>query len=58
MVDVRDRDDWAGHLVGGTATEDDLRAPPGDSEFELLPGWADTWVLLARERIQQRLLHG
>ena len=57
-VDMRDRYDWAGRLVGGTATEDDLRAPPGSGEFELLPGWADTWVILARERIRQRLLHG
>jgi DNA-binding SARP family transcriptional activator len=57
-VDMRDRYDWAGRLVGGTATEADLRAPPAHDEFELLPGWAETWVILARERIRQRLLHG
>jgi DNA-binding SARP family transcriptional activator len=58
QVDVRIRYDWAGRLVDGTATDADLRAPPGHDEFELLPGWADTWVILARERTRQRLLHG
>ncbi|WP_327134202.1 SARP family transcriptional regulator [Streptomyces sp. NBC_01343] len=49
---------WAGRLIGGTATAQDLSALKWRTDaLDLLPGWYDDWVLLERERVRQRLLH-
>ncbi|MFI5979788.1 BTAD domain-containing putative transcriptional regulator [Streptomyces sp. NPDC051555] len=49
---------WAGRLIGGTATGEDLSALKWRTDaLDLLPGWYDDWVLLERERVRQRLLH-
>jgi DNA-binding SARP family transcriptional activator len=58
-VDVLQLSAWAERLIDGTATSADLGRPrPRLDEFELLPDWTESWVILARERIRQRLLHG
>ncbi len=50
---------WAGRLISGTVHPDELTIPPSWAEaLELLPGWYDDWVLLERERLRQRVLHG
>jgi DNA-binding SARP family transcriptional activator len=58
VVDVRVACEWAGRLVQGSPTRDDLRAVNwrGDC-LDLLPGWSEDWVILEREHIRQRLLH-
>ncbi len=49
---------WAGRLIDGTATTEDLCALKWRADaLDLLPGWYDDWVLIERERIRQRLLH-
>ncbi|MCJ0874244.1 BTAD domain-containing putative transcriptional regulator [Streptomyces sp. AP-93] len=49
---------WAGRLIAGTATAEDLSALKWRTDaLDLLPGWYDDWVLLERERVRQRLLH-
>lgn len=57
-VDIRALSDWAGRLVGGAASDLDLRVEPGwEDALDLLPGWYEEWVLLERERLRQRMLH-
>lgn len=59
LVDVRLLADWAARLISGRRDPDDLRQTPWDIVgVELLPGWQDHWLLLERERVRQRLLHG
>ncbi|MEV2227891.1 BTAD domain-containing putative transcriptional regulator [Streptomyces phaeochromogenes] len=58
VVDLYVLYNWAGRLIGGTATEEDLSALRWRVDaLDLLPGWYDDWVLLERERVRQRLLH-
>jgi DNA-binding SARP family transcriptional activator len=58
-VDVELVGDWAGRLISGTMHPDELTIVPSWAEaLELLPGWYDDWVLLERERLRQRVLHG
>jgi DNA-binding SARP family transcriptional activator len=58
VVDVRVACEWAGRLVRGSPTQDDLRVVNwrGDC-LDLLPGWSEDWVILEREHIRQRMLH-
>ncbi len=59
LVDVRLLGDWAARIISGERLDDDLRHTPWDlGGLELLPGWQDDWLLLERERIRQRLMHG
>lgn len=59
LVDVRLLADWAARLISGHRDPDDLRHTPWDiAGVELLPGWQDHWLVLERERVRQRLLHG
>jgi DNA-binding SARP family transcriptional activator len=58
LVDVHVVSDWAGRLVDGSATTEDLVVKPwGIDALDLLPGWYDDWALMERERVRQRLLH-
>jgi DNA-binding SARP family transcriptional activator len=58
VVDVTDVEAWAGRVLAGSATPDDLTIDPGPiAEAELLPGWYDDWVLAVRDRLRLRLLH-
>jgi DNA-binding SARP family transcriptional activator len=58
-VDVELVGDWAGRLISGTVQPDELSILPSWAEaLDLLPGWYDDWVLLERERLRQRMLHG
>jgi DNA-binding SARP family transcriptional activator len=58
VVDVTILSDWAGRLVGGSATQSDLRVVNWRKEvLDLLPGWYDDWVIFERERMRQRFLH-
>jgi DNA-binding SARP family transcriptional activator len=57
IVDVDELSAWAHRLVAGQAQPSDLRVPEPFSEMDLLPGWYDDWVLFARERLRQRVLH-
>jgi DNA-binding SARP family transcriptional activator len=59
LVDVRLLAEWAARLISGQRDPDDLRPTPWDIVgVELLPGWQDPWLVLERERVRQRLLHG
>lgn len=58
LVDIRSLSEWAGRVIDGTATGDDLHIMQWDPEAaDLLPGWYDDWVIFERERLRQRLLH-
>jgi DNA-binding SARP family transcriptional activator len=58
VIDLHVIGGWAGRLIAGTATDEDLSVlPQGVDALELLPGWYDDWVLMERERLRQRLLH-
>jgi DNA-binding SARP family transcriptional activator len=58
-VDVELVGDWAARVISGRLRPDELSMMPSLMEaLELLPGWYDDWVLLERERIRQRMLHG
>lgn len=59
QVDVHLLGAWAARMISSTASEHDLSYPSWDVQrLELLPGWYDDWILLDRERLRQRLLHG
>ena len=59
LVDVRLLADWAARMISGERDPADLRHAPWDvGGVDLLPGWQDEWILLERERLRQRLLHG
>lgn len=58
-IDVSLVNSWAGRLIGGTATERDLGVVPTSIDgLDLLPGWYDDWIVLERESVRQRVLHG
>jgi DNA-binding SARP family transcriptional activator len=59
VVDVHQLAGWATRLIQRSAEAEDLtlRQLPEDA-CHLLPGWYDEWVVLERERIRQRVLHG
>lgn len=59
VVDVHVVSSWAGRLIDGTASDDDLAVSPCWLDaLDLLPGWYDDWALVERERVRQRVLHG
>jgi DNA-binding SARP family transcriptional activator len=59
LVDAHLVSSWAARLLADTASPGDLEVLPwGIDALDLLPGWYDEWVLIERERIRQRLLHG
>lgn len=59
VVDVERVGDWAARIISGGMRSDELMILPSLMEaLELLPGWYDDWVILERERLRQRLLHG
>jgi DNA-binding SARP family transcriptional activator len=58
-VDVDLLSDWSDRLINGTARPAELHIwPDALQAVDLLPGWYDDWVIFARERLRQRLLHG
>jgi DNA-binding SARP family transcriptional activator len=59
VVDVHQLVGWATRLIDGNARPEDLtlRHLP-DDPCHLLSGWYDEWVILERERVRQRVLHG
>jgi DNA-binding SARP family transcriptional activator len=58
-VDIETIGDWSGRLINGTMHLDELTLTPFWTEtIEFLPGWYDDWVLVERERLRQRMLHG
>lgn len=58
-VDLRAVGEWAARLIEDRATAADLATGAWRSNgLELLPGWHDDWVVVERERLRQRLLHG
>ena len=58
-VDVHLLGDWAARMITGTSSPADLAHVPWDIVgVEMLPGWHDDWIVLERERLRQRLLHG
>ena len=58
-VDVHLLGDWAARMISATFTAADLAQVPWDIVgVEMLPGWHDDWIVLERERLRQRLLHG
>jgi len=60
VVDFEVISGWAARLIEGTALEADwnVRGCWTSSALELLPGWYDEWVIVERERLRQRVLHG
>jgi DNA-binding SARP family transcriptional activator len=56
-VDVRELTEWALRVLGPRTDVDALVTPPFAMYGELLPGWYDEWVLVARERLRQLRMH-
>lgn len=57
-VDVHLASAWSARMVSGTASQEDLVGFPWQQHrAELLPGRAEEWICLERERIRQRWLH-
>jgi DNA-binding SARP family transcriptional activator len=57
-TDVDSVHDWAARLVGGRPLPDDLHTVWWHPEVvDLLPGWYDEWIVFARERLRQQVLH-
>jgi DNA-binding SARP family transcriptional activator len=56
-VDVREFTDWAQRILDPQALVDGILMPEVGLRGELLPGWYDDWVLLARERLRQLKLY-
>jgi DNA-binding SARP family transcriptional activator len=59
VVDLHQLAAWATRLIHRVAEPEDLTLQhlPADA-CHLLPGWYDEWVVLERERVRQRVLHG
>jgi DNA-binding SARP family transcriptional activator len=59
LVDIELIFEWADRMIRDTATEHDLACGAWRARcVELLPGWYDDWVLIERERLRHRYLHG
>jgi DNA-binding SARP family transcriptional activator len=59
VVDVQITTEWASRLIEGNALEEDLTVSQSRLDaLDLLPGWDDDWVVLERELLRQRMLHG
>lgn len=56
-VDVREFTDWARRVLDPHTVADGIGAPDVAFPGELLPGWYDDWVLIARERLRQLRAH-
>jgi DNA-binding SARP family transcriptional activator len=57
-TDVASVHDWAARLLTGQALPDDLHTMWWHPEVvDLLPGWYDEWLVFARERLRQQVLH-
>jgi len=56
-VDVREFTEWAHRVLDPQAAVDGTVALDVSLRGELLPGWYDDWVLIARERLRQLRLH-
>jgi DNA-binding SARP family transcriptional activator len=56
-VDVREFTEWARLVLDPDAAMDGMVAPDVGMRGELLPGWYDDWVLIARERLRQLRVH-
>jgi DNA-binding SARP family transcriptional activator len=56
-VDVREFTDWAQRVLDPHAVVDGTVTLDIGLSGELLPGWYDDWVLLARERLRQLKVH-
>lgn len=58
QIDVEAIDEWAGRIACGVPVADDLRIHADSMRaVDLLPGWYDEWVIMARERLRHRVLH-
>ena len=58
-VDLETACEWAGRVIDGSASEQDLSWWSRDrGSVEVLPGWEDEWVVVDRERVRHRMLHG
>ncbi|GAB2678933.1 AfsR/SARP family transcriptional regulator [Nocardia goodfellowii] len=58
LVDAQLAGEWARRLIDGSWTAADLGLMPWlEDALDLLPGWYDDWVIIARERLRQRILH-
>lgn len=57
-TDVASVHNWATRMVGGDPSPDDLHTMWWHPEVvDLLPGWYDEWIVFARERLRQQVLH-
>jgi DNA-binding SARP family transcriptional activator len=56
-VDVREFTEWAHCVLERHAVMGVVLTPGVGLRGELLPGWYDDWVLLARERLRQLRMH-
>ena len=56
-VDVREFAEWAQHVLDPDTPVARTVLPAVGLHGELLPGWYDDWVLLARERLRQLRVH-
>lgn len=58
-VDVALLEEWSLRLCSGEPAQGDLAIPSSCAQaLDLLPGWYDDWVIIARERVRHRLLRG
>ena len=58
-VDVEVACSWAGRMIDGSASEQDLSWWSQDrGSVDVLPGWDEEWVIVDRERVRHRMLHG
>lgn len=56
-VDLREWIDWGRRIVHGGPQVDDIAVALASLRCDLLPDWADDWVLMERERFRQLRLH-
>lgn len=56
-VDVHEFTAWAQRVLDPQGRVDGIETPEVGLHGELLPGWYDDWVLIARERLRQLKMH-
>jgi DNA-binding SARP family transcriptional activator len=56
-VDVHEFTAWAQRVLDPQGLVDGIETPEVGLHGELLPGWYDDWVLVARERLRQLKMH-